>query len=417
MVQACAGFTDITPPFPVPLAGFSGRTGNYSTVNDPLEANVLVIKSDASRVIILSVDLLYASRALRSGILNRLEGLVKDEELFLAATHTHFAPSVDDTKPAMGTASSGYVDFAAGRIADLIGGLLQDNCYEQARLIYKTQSCDHCVNRRRLCRTKALSPASKKRARMQPDFKSPRDKQIRAVSITGSGGNILAFLWNYSCHPVCFPFADRVSADYPGRVRAYLRQRHGAALPVIFLQGFSGNLRPPAFKRPPTGSGILRYLAGRVLNGPRFGPFTLEEWDGWSNGLCRSAASLLPCSTNIEVTCGEVRSARVSIPLEKLGLEGSAPLTIHAVNLGENIKMIGMSAELVYEYAAILEKLFQGVRVIPVGCIDHVFGYLPTSSMLPEGGYEADGFLPWFGLSGLFTKNFQEIVLGELAGL
>ena len=277
-MHACAGFTDITPPFPVPLAGFSGRTGNFSTVADPLEANVIIVKNGGSRIIILSVDLLYASRALRTGIIGRLEGLVKEEELFLAATHTHFAPSVDDSKPKMGMASNDYLEYAAGKIAGLVGGLLREDRYEPARLVFKTGDCDHCVNRRRLCRSKALPPAPRKISRMQPDFNGPRDKRLRAVSVLGSDGRTLAFLWNYSCHPVCFPFPDRVSADFPGKARAYLRQEHGSGLPVAFLQGFSGNLRPPAFQRAPAGPGKIKCLLKRMVNGPRFGPFTPEEW-------------------------------------------------------------------------------------------------------------------------------------------
>ena len=119
----------------------------------------------------------------------------------------------------------------------------------------------------------------------------------------------------------------------------------------------------------------------------------------------------------MEETSGKISAARASIPLGELGLEGIAPLTLHAVNLGANIKIVGLAAEPVYEYAAILEELYKGACIIPVGCIDHVFGYLPTAEMLPEGGYEADGFLRWFGLSGCFTPGFQQVVISRLAEL
>ena len=54
----------------------------------------------------------------------------------------------------------------------------------------------------------------------------------------------IAVLWSYACHPVGFPARTRVSADFPGVVRRALRDAHGAELPVLFLQGFAGDVRP-----------------------------------------------------------------------------------------------------------------------------------------------------------------------------
>jgi hypothetical protein len=62
----------------------------------------------------------------------------------------------------------------------------------------------------------------------------------------------------------------------------------------------------------------------------------------------------------------------------------------------------------------VLKRLRAPASVIPVGCVGDVFGYLPTSEMVPQGGYEAQGFLPRFGLGGSFTSDVGAIVERKL---
>jgi len=77
--------------------------------------------------------------------------------------------------------------------------------------------------------------------------------------------------------------------------------------------------------------------------------------------------------------------------------------------------MIGLPAEPVAEYVPLITSLLQRRIVIPVGCADHVFGYLPAESMLSEGGYEVEGFVRYFGLSGKFTKGVENRVVRNIA--
>ena len=43
-----------------------------------------------------------------------------------------------------------------------------------------------------------------------------------------------------------------------------------------------------------------------------------------------------------------------------------------------------------------------------------VFGYLPTDQQIQQGGYEVDGFMPYFGTKGTFVKNTEKIVLRSI---
>ena len=65
-------------------------------------------------------------------------------------------------------------------------------------------------------------------------------------------------------------------------------------------------------------------------------------------------------------------------------------LSFHLAMLGDELVVLGMSAETVVEYAAQIRAMFPGKMVVCVGFIDGVCGYLPTSAMLKEGGLEAN---------------------------
>jgi len=59
----------------------------------------------------------------------------------------------------------------------------------------------------------------------------------------------------------------------------------------------------------------------------------------------------------------------------------------------------------------VLRRIYPGA-VLPVGCIDSVFGYLPTASMLGERGYEDSAFMQPFGLTGRFRPDLEGVVTG-----
>src|SRR5260370_14846342 len=95
-----------------------------------------------------------------------------------------------------------------------------------------------------------------------------------------------AIIWNYACHPTDFPEFLQVSPEFPGIVRSRLRSEFGD-IPILFLQGFAGDVRPPFSGRA---TGIMGVL-GRVLVGPQFRKPLEHEWEEWSTVLALSVVS------------------------------------------------------------------------------------------------------------------------------
>src|SRR5207237_10367798 len=74
-------------------------------------------------------------------------------------------------------------------------------------------------------------------------------------------------------------------------------------------------------------------------------------------------------------------------------------MTLQRLSFDPGLHLAAASAEPVTAYGAMVRGVFRG-SVMPVGCIDTVFGYLPTAAMVGERGYEDSGFTRSFGLAG-----------------
>jgi hypothetical protein len=307
--------------------------------------------------------------------------------------------------PRLGATAPAYLEMIVDHVCDMLERLLEV-VPSPAAMRYATGVADHAINRR--LATFALRrdfPFLKTRWEMRPNFSGPRDETIRVLSILDGNGARLAICWSYACHPVCFPQHDRVSADFPGVVRRILREIYGA-LPILYWQGFSGDVRPCCIATPKPA--ILGWRSP-----PAFGRFTQDQWNRWSGTLgerVAETAALTGCGISGNITC-----RRWSLSLEQLGLVAPGrSLTVQEVTFGDVLSIVGISAELVSEYIAPLISSRAPMDVIPIGCIDGVPGYVPTDAMVVQGGYEAKGFMPLFCVSGRYRSNVSEIITRRL---
>ena len=394
---ATAGSVDITPDAslgPVAIAGHPGRRKPAQGVADPLEANAIVLRSDGSIAVFVSFDLLYVGPELRNAICAQLADFVQPEWIFTGASHTHFAPATDRQLPRLGVVSDAYVEFVAKRTIGLLQELLRGPP-NPLTARYSLGQADHSVNRRRI--TFALPRGY--RCAMRPNFEGPRDETIRVLSFADQAGKLAAVCWSYACHPVCSPQFDLISADFPGVVREAIRRRYGP-IPVLYWQGFSGDVRPQAIKAHSGG------LLG-AWRAPSFGPFSQAQWNMWSGGIADCVLKALEVPGR--AVTGPLSAARWAVPMAEFGPSaGNRAITVHEITVGSSLSLFGVSAEPFCDYGKLVSRSRSVDDVIPIGCIDAVPGYLPTDSAVPQGGYEVKEFMRLFGLSGHFWPNVSE---------
>jgi hypothetical protein len=402
-----SGSIDITPRRPVMLGGYHKRTAPFTAIAARLEANVLLIKSASSSVTIVSTDLLYPGETLRAQLIENLGLTGMDEQLFLCASHTHFAPMTVPSMPRLGVADPEYVQFVATQITALVKSI--ENEGDRSVATYHEGIADHSMNRR-LVRLRLTKSGLAKSSGLGPNPCGERDESVRIIKFSKPNGAPAAIVWNYACHPTDFPEFLQVSAEYPGIVRARLRKEFGD-IPILFLQGFSGDVRPPFSGR----SVGIWGLARRVLVGPQFRHPMRPEWERWSNSLAESVASFARYAPRA-IQINSLTSKRVEVPEEEFanGGTGAKPLTWHLIDCG-TFRIAGINAEPVVKYRRLLEQSLSSTPLLTVGCLDQPVCYLPTDNMIKDRGYEVEGFRTLFDFPARFRDRLQEKVVQRLS--
>src|SRR5207247_291933 len=72
-----------------------------------------------------------------------------DASFLFAASHTHFAPAVDPSKPLLGRAQPAYVNWVAERGAALLRRLAAAEPMPRGLVEYRSGPAAHAINRRR----------------------------------------------------------------------------------------------------------------------------------------------------------------------------------------------------------------------------------------------------------------------------
>ena len=379
---------------------------DWSGVDDPLEANLLLIRrqKDDVPILLVTIDLLYVGRLIREVILNASQ--LPSENVIIAASHTHRAPMTDDTKPKLGVPDSDFLDSLSATLTGAVQDLIS-RPMEKSTLNVSSVNARFSINRRR---RKPLVIARQPRINAVVNAPNPdgaTDDTLTSISIRRLDGSAIAVIWNYACHPVAGPIRKAISAHYPGFARVAVRGREADQdLPVLFLQGFSGNTRPSASVSVHSFRRRLRQL----ISGPLFENMTSSSYEEWSTNLAKSVENCI--DRERPVSADYLSAARVELNGELFYKPGSRPVTFSRIDLGKSITIIGMSGEVVAEYAPRLRSYFNDRNVCCVGCLDDTFGYVPTGKIVREGGYEAGGFCDAFGLEQVNPSIERSVMSG-----
>lgn len=409
-LHAAVGTVDITPLAPIPLGATRDPGRPFIAIDTPLEANVFIARCGDREITFVSVDLLFPGEHLRRNLLASIPWR-DGQKLVLAATHTHFAPMVQEGMPNLGSVDSEYLKLVSDRIAELILRLRQE--LRPATIRYRDGMADHSMNRR-LMRWRI-----NKRGRIEhcegfaPNPAGPRDESMRMVEILADG-SMIGLIWNYACHPTAYPNQFHVSAEFPGVVRSRLRGEVGP-VPVLYFQGFSGDVRPrllAPLKTP-------REFILRVLQGPLFGKPSLAEWEAWASSLADEVLKMYRAkavTTNVE----GIRFASVAIPVADIapGHSSNDQFEVQYAELMNGFRFVGWNAEMVHGYRKMMTRILGEERLLTAGCLDQTLAYIPSEEMLSGRGYEVEGFHHNFVFSGKYAKGMKsriEQAIQELA--
>ncbi len=328
------------------------------------------------------------------------------DELFFCASHTHFAPMTAPSMPRLGVPDPEYVQYVATQLTALIKSIEREG--EPCVCTFHEGRANHSMNRR-LVRLRVTRSGVAKSSGLGPNPHGDRDESVRILEFAKPSGMPGAIIWNYACHPTDFPEFLQVSPEFPGIVRSRLRSEFGD-IPILFLQGFAGDVRPPFSGRSTGIMGVLR----RVLVGPQFRKPLEHEWEEWSNSLAESVVSFARSAPRT-MQINSLITKRVQVPEQEFaaGGSGNKSLIWHLVDCG-GFRIVGINAEPVVKYRRLLERSLSGKPLLTAGCLDQPVCYLPTDNMIPERGYEVEGFRTLFDFDARFQDRLQEAIIRPL---
>ena len=398
---------------------FLGSGPSYPVAGQPtsdLEVNVLLLRGSDERPLFLlvSIDALYVGRKLRNLVEKEFEAVLEPEQIMICASHSHFAPMLDETKPLLGSVVEEHFERVSEVVVRCIARALDDDQSVEVTAKHSRYKTNSTIYRRRFV---PFLPRDGKVEWMRSQFLPNRSKKLDVESDViefWSDQGVVGVVWVMPCHPVGYPNKEVATSEFIGVVRRYWRESVAGVsgpLPFVFVQGASGDLRPPAMQFRPWNR--LKSAVVNLVFGPTFGRFSWQGWENWVSGVRQEFTQALGSGST--VLSGQLSVRRWTAPLElffEKSWEGERKFSVQFLRLG-SLEFLGLSAEVTWLCRRDLVRELGRPGIVVGGCIDDCFGYLASKSQVRWGGYEVEGFLKAFSLRPA-GPGFQEEIVSQV---
>ena len=284
-VEVGFGKADITPDLArhtVWMAGY-GINRRATGVHDALWARAVVFREGASKLALVSVDLVGLQRP---AVIAVREQLPDYQHVLVASTHNHEGPDViglwGPSQLESGV-DSAYVEFVVERIVDAVKAA--EATLTPAWAAYGTAEAPELLLDSRL-----------------PLVKDPI---LRAVKFTAVDGRPLGLLLQFSNHPESLgPQSTLVTADFPHYTIEALEARY--RVPVAYFTGAIGGLM--------TNPAEFRARGGTVVQAGTF-----EFAEAYGEAVARVFDKALAAAESVDLSPLVASAAQVFVPLANPG--------------------------------------------------------------------------------------------------
>lgn len=422
-----AGFarTEINPTPGARMFGFAGRDREkpIEGVHDDLFVRALYLRDGDEQALIVAYDLLFLGEAeveqVRALLGDRL-GL-QPRQIMLNTSHSHVTPRIG-TWAWGGHTPPDTVYVEKVRQATLAAA-------EQAREAVREVTVQAGMGKSAIPLSRRLvdeqgqaqwAPAPGGRICDALPFALFTDAQDRPVCL----------LFSISCHPSMIA-GWLASAEYPG-VACRLLDEHLGAECAMFLQGTGGDAKPALSGstgqwRSCTWEEVEQVgaqAAAEVIRGLRSTLTAIEP-----DLRCQLAVVPWPLQPALDEAgfaaianddtqpeqkrLWAQRNREVLARGEKL--PETFPVAIQGLQVGEGLRLVSLQGEAVAGWGLLILRRFRSGVTFPLGYTNGQGLYLPTSDLIPEGGYEVDSYHEYWVPSAL-APGFEELFLAAVKG-
>lgn len=411
----------ITPGESIWMAGYGSRDHTSEGVLTDLWAKALAIEdAKGEKVLLITTDLLGIPKNMSDHVRDRITakyGLNKSQ-IILSSSHTHTGPVLKGALTDLYALNaqqieiiSKYSDNLEKKLVVLAGEAIHSMV--PAQLYSQNGITRFAVNRRNNVEAKLTA---------QTNLNGPNDYSVPVLKVADQTGKIIAVIFGYACHATVLNFYQ-FSGDYPGFAQIEVEKLH-PGVTAMFFQGAGADQNPLPRRSVALAQQYGRELAAaveRVLTDEmkKLEPTISTAYSEVS--LTFAAPPTKEDLTKIEkeIPVGfQQRWATDQLAiLKKNGsLRTSYPYPVQIWKLGDQPIMI-LGGELVVQYAIELKKLF-GPQIFVMGYSNDEMAYIPSETILKEGGYEGESSQMIYGMPGKWNSDIQVKILegmGKLA--
>jgi neutral ceramidase len=368
------------------------RQGPSTGVLDPLFCRALCLQSGDSQALWLTCDLLGLShdfvRSARLAIQSAAG--ISAGNIWISCSHTHSGPA---TLPLI---ERGEVDPAY--VEQLQERLVEAACRAAAQRTAVTAWTGES----------RLVGVSENRRQAGGAL----DATVRVLSLEKSGGDKLAVMFQFACHPTCLQADNRlISADYPGYAMQQLQETTGAT--AVFLNGAAGDLRPTrrgsqealrwlgealatavhsALERREPIEDVRLEVRRAQLELPYLripGEAELEQVDFAPDRPLFYAAQRTKFLEDKQRRILAAWRSNTRTALRENRLPRSAPAEVQVISLGP-LGWVGIPGEPFIELAQEIQQRSGRQQHFVCGYTNGALGYIPSPQAYAQGGYEVE---------------------------
>ena len=413
--KAGVSTVDITPQFPMWMAGYASRTGPSEGTIHQLWSKALALQdSEQNTVVLITSDLTGMPRSMSSRIkkkINERYGL-SEAAVLLNFSHSHSGPVLKDFLYHVYPLGEGdiekidrYSAWFEERLVNLVGDALA--ALAPAKVYSENGVTRFQVNRRNNLES-AIDGIT--------DLAGPNDYAVPVLKVTDVEGKIMAIAFGYACHPTVLSI-NQWSGDYPGFAQLALEKMYPGST-ALFFQGAGGDQNPLPRRTLPLAKKYgdeLAIAVKRVLDEDMkpLSPTLKMAYTEVDLALNEppSSETLLKM---IEESSGHYQrwAKMMSEKVKKDEVESAYPYPIQIWKLGEQL-LIALGGETVVDYSIKLKSQY-GNGIFVLGYSNDVMAYIPTRTVLMEGGYEGATSQIAFGLPGTWKPTLETTIFMQV---
>lgn len=411
----------ITPEQPMWMAGYAARDHQSEGIMHDLWAKALALEdADGTQAVLITTDLLGFPKELSDQIRDQLESeyTLSRARIILNSTHTHSGPVLKDAlydiypldQKQISTIEQ-YSEWLADQIVALVGEAL--GSMEPVQVYAQNGVTRFQVNRRN-------NDAAE--LNTLTELKGPNDHAVPVIKVVDRQGDLLAVAFGYACHPTVLDQYEW-SGDYPGFAQIELEESHPGTC-ALFFAGAGADQNPLPRRSVGLAKQYGMELAAaveRVLE---------EDMRELSPELSASYSEidlpLNPPHTKDELL--EIIQSPETADYQKRWAENmllkydrgesfisSYPYPLQLWQLGDQT-VVNLGGEVVVGYANQL-KQHLGQETIVMAYSNDVMAYIPTVTILEEGGYEGYVSQQVYGLPNTWKPQIESMIIKEAVRL